>query len=78
MKRDEQVLIIRSPTLSLAKRYLSFAKEYLQARDSGTYFFEYTINKESGIKKYLKDILNMLKSKTKLGTNTTLKISLYI
>jgi hypothetical protein len=76
--KNENVLIIRSPTLSLAKRYLSFAKEYLQARDNSVYFCEYTINKESSIKKSLKDILNLLKSKTKLGANKTLKINLYI
>jgi hypothetical protein len=71
------VLIIRSPTLSLAKRYLSFAKEYLQTRDKQAYFCEYAISKE-GIKKNLKDVLSVLKSKMKLGTGTTPKINLYI
>ena len=34
------ILIIKSPILSLAKRYLSFAKEYLQSRKLNSYFYE--------------------------------------
>lgn len=78
MEEDQQVLIIRSPTLSLAKRYLSFAKEYLQARNREAFFFEYIISKESSINKYLKDVISLLKSRAKLGASTTLRIDLFI
>lgn len=37
---------MKSPTLSLAKRYLSFAKEYLQARKLNFHFHEVQIPTE--------------------------------
>jgi hypothetical protein len=37
---------MKSPILSLAKRYLSFAKEYLQVRKANSYFHEIQIPNE--------------------------------